>query len=132
MFQQMDSNWDLLCVLDLPNESCQVMSSDEKQTADAIAKGKPLPAKRTGHSQAPMQASTGELDDVSDALDTDEGSINAHENSDSLFYTHIVAGMNVNKFDECWLLTQFRDYVKGILDQALDLKTSFDGDGQGD
>ena len=132
MFQQMDNNWDILCNLDLPNETCQVISADEKRAEDAIAKGKSVPSKRSNNPQPPSHPSTGEIDDSSDILETGDGLLTAHESFDNNFFTRIVAGMGVNKFGEFWLLTQFRDYVKTILDQAIDSKyRSTDREAQG-
>jgi len=139
MFQQMDNQWDLLCVLDLPNETCQVMSADEKRIEDAIAKGKPLPVKKSAPVPAVPPISPTDIDaeggptfvSQDNSLGTD-ALLTMHEQSDSVFYTRIMSGVNMNKFSEFWLLTQIRDYVKCILDQALDLKYSAsDGDDQG-
>ena len=126
MFQQMDKQWDLICVLDLPNDTCQVMSADEKRIEDAIAKGKPLPSKRTSSSTANEMGGEGVVEEHDDV------DVTAHESMDQHVLTRIIAGVVVNQFSEFWTLTQFRNYTRLILDQALDLRyTSSDGEWQG-
>ena len=129
MFQQMDNQWDLVCILDLPNETCQVMSADEKRAEDAIAKGKPLPSKKVPPSTGDMSS-----EGAPDEYDVNGGVVdfNAHENMDQNVFTRIMAGVSVNQFSEFWALAQFRNYTRLILDQALDLKySSSDGERQG-
>lgn len=41
MFQQHDSWYDLLCILDLPNKKGTVQTSEERRAEDALQKGKP-------------------------------------------------------------------------------------------
>lgn len=114
MFRQMDSKWDLLCTLDLQNETCSLLTADEKRAEDALAKGKSVPQPKHSSSVAGGSVKADEF------LMHEGVSLLSHEAGDSIFFTKLNAGISVNKFGENWIRQQFTDLTETILAFAID------------
>ena len=115
MFQEMDSKWDMLCVLDLPNDTSTVMSSDEKRADVASTKRKPVSSRPATQEDASRVT----------AENPEESSLTSHETLDYRFFTNILAGITINKYGEAWIRAQFWAHVAQILDYAIDAKQTF-------
>ncbi|CAE7491469.1 mesA [Symbiodinium microadriaticum] len=97
MFQQHNTWWDLLCVLDLPNKRGVVQTAEEHRAEEAAQKGKqytPLPR--------PLE-------------DT------VHESADAKFISFVLSGLEARLGEE-WVKTQFYEYTHEILMQAWDVE----------
>jgi hypothetical protein len=114
MFRQMDSKWDLLCTLDLQNETCTLLTANEKRAEDALAKGKSVPQPKH-----PSSVAGG-----SEEFLMHEGVLlSSHEAGDSTFFTNLNAGISVNKYGENWIRQQFTDLTETVLAFAIDQRT---------
>jgi hypothetical protein len=98
MFQQHDSWFDLLCVLDIPNERGTVQSAEERRIEEAVAKGKP-------HT-APSSPSAEEI---------------AADVADCKFVARVISGAHA-QFGELWIRNQFYEYTFGLMQQAFDIR----------
>lgn len=97
MFQQHDTWFDLLCILDVPNDKGIVKSAEEHRADEAMQKGKANPA-------SPSNAADAAL-----------------ENMDSKFIARVICGVNAH-FGEEWVRLQFHEYTAAFLQEAMDLK----------
>lgn len=99
MFQQHDSWYDLLCILDLPNKKGTVQTAEERRAEDALQKGKqytpPPPSSKA----------------------TEES---MHEGADLKFIQSVISGIDA-KLGEEWVRLQFYEYTQTILSDAQDI-----------
>lgn len=102
MFQQKETWWDLLCVLDLPNGKGSIVSSEDK--------GSRMFDDNLGGSSSSRNRGGGH---------SDNGEDNAHLRNDSRFFATIVAGMAAN-YGEEWIRQKFLDLTSSIVSQAQD------------
>lgn len=96
MFQQHDNWFDLLCILDVPNERGTVKSAEEHRAEEAQQKGKAYQA------QPPNSVEV------------------ALEMLDSKFIARVISGAQAN-FGEEWIRLQFHEYTMGFVQEAMDL-----------
>ena len=105
MFQQHDSWWDLLCVLDLPHNSGTVLSAEEKRHDDVGGR-----SDRSSLSAMNSNKHTQHMDGVGN--DDEEG--NTCGNMDEKFIAGVLSGIH-SKLGEEWVRQQFVDYTNNIL-----------------
>jgi hypothetical protein len=144
MFQQRDTWWDLIVILDLPNNTVTVQSAEEKRIEDAIAKGKPIPSQHassqsttssssavssnlTGVSTNPLSAEEANSNGTA-ALSSDHAmelvvsGLAAQESCDLKFITAVHAGLSSAKLTESDVRLLFRYHTEMILQQAFDIE----------
>lgn len=92
MFEQHEEWWDLLCVLDLPNNTGTVMTSDEKKAEKDKAAGRQVERK------------------VEERL---------FEPLDARFIARVLAGLEM-KLGDAWIKKMFFTYTQALLDAAMD------------
>jgi hypothetical protein len=131
MFQKMDSKWDLLVTLDLPNDTCTITTPEEKRN-DETASSKAKTSDSRNRTRSYSTSNTSIEDSLKDfGLPIDlgilafENVLNSHEQIDSNFYTNLVAGITVNNYNEIWCRNMFQQYTENIIQQAFDLKLEF-------
>lgn len=96
MFQQHDNWFDLLCILDVPNERGIVKSAEECKAEESQQKGKPYNLQPTTPAEV------------------------AIENMDSKFVARVISGSLAN-FGEQWIRLQFHEYTSSFVQEAMDL-----------
>ena len=111
MFEQKDSWWDLLCVLDLPNDTGKVISKN-------VAAG------HTG-SAAPLSNNTNTKEGGKAVRNPTEIEIDSPEPSDSeafdkFFITSLIAEIEIGNVSEDVVRRRFSDLTTSILLQAFD------------
>lgn len=107
MFQQHDSWWDLLCVLDLPNGTGHIYSAEERRAQEGSKSGAGRMTPPPGHAG---KAS-------SKPLSYEEM---PHYSLDNKFAKAVLSGINA-LIGEDWVRQQFYDHTSSILHLALDL-----------
>lgn len=103
MFQQREAWWDLLCVLDLPNNSGFIYSAEEKR-ADESLSSKNLHGTTGAHSSK---------------LNLSAGEDTPHYSLDNKFILGVMSGIQAN-LGEDWVRQQFFDYTCTLLNLAQD------------
>ncbi len=106
MFQQHESWWDLLCVLDLPNNSGFIYSAEERRNED----GKSSNASSNASSAFSLPPSSTKLN-LSAAEEM------PHYVSDAKFIQTVLSGINA-RINEEWVRQQFFDYTVSIVQSA--------------
>lgn len=108
MFQQHDSWWDLLCILDLPNGTGHIYSAEERRRGEDSSKSSagrmtPPPNSAKSRNSQPVQP----YDEM------------PHYAVDSRFIKGVISGINA-LIGEDWVRQQFTDHSSSILHLALD------------
>jgi hypothetical protein len=136
MFQQRDTWWDLLCILDLPNGVGHCYSAEERRRGDADAMsgsgggskgghgaGRVTPPPPTSSRIAPGSANTSGTVSSGGTGSGKQTLISYEETShfqvDNKFIKGVVSGIQA-QFGEEWVRQQFYDYSNSILHLALD------------
>lgn len=131
MFQQHDTWWDLLCVLDLPNGAGYVYSPGEDTNRHALlsamgGRASPTPSIQV-HKSASKQSLTNivgsRFQKLLSHLPLAGSAANAHVASDQKFVSDVVTGINAPLGEE-WVRQQFYDYTSSILHLVNDLRSS--------
>jgi len=105
MFQQHDSWWDLLCVLDLPNGTGHIYSAEERRAQDGSKSGAGRMTPPPSGKPAARHLSYEDM---------------PHYNLDNKFAKAVLSGINA-LIGEDWVRQQFYDHTSSILHLALDL-----------
>ena len=103
MFQQHESWWDLLCVLDLPHNTGTILSAEEKRHEDSSGR-----TDRSSMSGINSNKQSQLNNDGSNGNEEEEG------NMDEKFITGVLSGIQ-SKLGEEWVRQQFIDYTNNIL-----------------
>lgn len=103
MFQQRESWWDLLCILDLPNNIGHVYSAEDK---------KPDIDSRGGISSSTSSSNPSKLN-ISSAEEAQ------HFQADNKFILAVTSGINA-RIGEDWVRRQFHDYTMNIINYIQD------------
>ena len=107
MFQQHESWWDLLCVLDLPHNTGTILSAEEKRHEDSSGR-----TDRSSMSGINSNKQSQLNNDGSNGNEEEEG--NTYINMDEKFITSVLSGIQ-SKLGEEWVRQQFIDYTNNIL-----------------
>jgi len=107
MFQQHESWWDLLCVLDLPHNTGTILSAEEKRHEDSSGR-----TDRSSMSGINSNKQSQLNNDGSNGNEEEEG--NTYINMDEKFIAGVLSGIQ-SKLGEEWVRQQFIDYTNNIL-----------------
>lgn len=133
MFQENDSWWDLLCVLDLPNGTGTVKSIEEKKAEDArnhnSSKGGPSSSSSSSAVSSSPQPSSVLLSAAGPASITGSGGAGgaggdtelSHAILDHKFILMLLSAVQF-KLGEDWVRQKFHDFTNNIVTQAQALK----------
>lgn len=102
MFQQHENWWDVLCVLDLPNQTAQVITVDDRKTEEGPVKG---PPGAFGANNSKLNLSAAEEA--------------PHYPGDLRFIQGVLSGIQA-QLDEDWVRQQFYDLTMSLLHLAMD------------
>jgi hypothetical protein len=105
MFQQRETWWDLLCVLDLPNGVGYIYSAEERKAEDKAS------------AMANPAAGTLTLPPSSTKLNLSAAEETPHYLSDAKFIQTVISGIN-SRINEDWVRQQFLDYTTNILNHT--------------
>eukprot|EP01038_Epipyxis_sp_PR26KG_P009787 gene9787-13167_t len=119
MFQQHESWWDLLCILDLPNGTGHVYAVDDKKDFDFASKGNGA----VGGGSSVNNSNKSNNNNAGSKLNTTAYEDQPHYNVDNKFIVSVISGINV-RLNEDWVRQQFYDYTHAILNHAQDLITA--------
>lgn len=106
MFQQHESWWDLLCVLDLPHNTGSILSAEEKRHEDSSGRTDRSSMSVNSNKQAQIN------NDGSNENEEEEG--NSYINMDEKFIAGVLSGIQ-SKLGEEWVRQQFIEYTNSIL-----------------
>eukprot|EP01039_Chlorochromonas_danica_P004229 gene4229-4646_t len=131
MFQQHDQWWDLLCVLDLPNSTAQVISADDRRAEDTSSSSSSIKhasmgsastsSSSTRNNTIPSSGSNGQPSGTS-KLNLVNHEDTPHYHLDMKFLAKVQSGI-ANNLPEDWVQQQFHDYTSAILNFAQDKGT---------
>lgn len=107
MFQQHDSWWDLLCVLDLPNNTGHIYSAEERRSQDSSKGGAGRMTPPPNHVTKGNNKHAVSYEDM------------PHYSVDNKFIKAVLSGINA-QIGEDWVRQQFYDHTSNILHLALD------------
>lgn len=117
MFQQHDSWWDLLCILDLPNGTGQIHSAEERRkdgdSGKSAGRMTPPPATASPGGQGGAGGKSGKS---AASLAFDE---QPHYSGDQKFMKGLISGITA-LLGEDWVRQQFQDLCGTIVGLALD------------
>lgn len=116
MFQQKDSWWDILCILDLNNNTGSIFTPDEWRT-DELNTAKSVQRRVRSASSGNINSTSNQSVASINYLDD-----NSHVRLDQKFINAVIAGINAN-LSENWVRQQFYDYTMNILNLARDSKS---------
>lgn len=104
MFQQRETWWDLLCVLDLPNNTAHVYSAEEKAAEDNKTRSANSNNSNNNNNSKLNMSSVEEM---------------PHYQADMKFIQTVISGIN-SRLGEEWVRQQFLDYTTNILNNTID------------
>lgn len=130
MFQQRDSWWDILCILDLPNGTGTVQTADEKRLEEnntaSTKHSNRMSSSHTSsaqHSQASANTNNSSQTSSTSSRTTQQLAVendHSHIRLDQKFITAVLSGVSVN-LDEHWVQRQFYNYTMDIVYLAQDI-----------
>lgn len=110
MFQQRENWWDILCTLDLPNNTGTVYALEDRKNNDAM-----LHSPSSSNLTAAAASSTASADATSEiSVSKPSGEENTHHAVDTRFVQGVLSGISMQLSEE-WVRQQFLDYTTQIL-----------------